>query len=124
MEDFTFPSVGARLKKWECWTPILKIPHTAKFLFFLSYEFEKRGEGGKGSSPQSVKLQARIIKLRAIVACLPCTGACNSLIVKFPFFLLPTFLGTCGQLLLVGYNTCPPCPNFSKKIHFSITFDP
>jgi hypothetical protein len=23
MEDFTFPSVGARFKKWECYIPIL-----------------------------------------------------------------------------------------------------
>jgi hypothetical protein len=28
-------------------------------------------------------------------------------------FLLPTFLGWCSQLLLVGYSTCPPCPYFS-----------
>jgi hypothetical protein len=42
----------------------------------------------------------------------------------FPFFLLPTFFGTCGQLLLVGSGTCPPCPGFFQNFHFSITFDP
>jgi hypothetical protein len=39
-------------------------------------------------------------------------------------FLLPTFLGWCIQLLLVGSSTCPPYPYFSSKLQTSITFDP
>jgi hypothetical protein len=35
-------------------------------------------------------------------------------IVASPFsFLLPPIFSTCGQLLLIGSSTCPPCPNFS-----------
>jgi hypothetical protein len=43
--------------------------------------------------------------------------------LKFFFFLPSTFCAS-GQLLLVGYSTCPPCPDFSLKLQTSITFDP
>jgi hypothetical protein len=39
-------------------------------------------------------------------------------------FLLPTFLGWCSQLLLVGFSTCPPCLDFSLNFQTPITFDP
>jgi hypothetical protein len=39
-------------------------------------------------------------------------------------FLLPTFLGWCSQLLLVGTSTCPPYPYFSSNFQTPITFDP
>jgi hypothetical protein len=38
-----------------------------------------------------------------------------------PFF--PTF-GHFGQLHLIGFSTCPPCPNFFKKLETPIIFDP
>jgi hypothetical protein len=43
--------------------------------------------------------------------------------LKFFFFLPSTFCAS-GQLLLVGSNTCLPCPDFSLKLQTPITFDP
>jgi hypothetical protein len=47
------------------------------------------------------------------VAHLSWPGALNSLLAKNIFFLLSTYFCTCGQLLLISYTTCLPCPNFS-----------
>jgi hypothetical protein len=62
--------------------------------------------------------------LRSITGSLPALRGCPKLpLPKFSSFLMPTFLGSGGQLLPVGYNTCPPCPDFSLFFYFSITFD-
>jgi hypothetical protein len=47
---FTLPSVGARFKKWECYTPILL--NFFRNLFF----FKIKKYGKRGVSPQSVEL--------------------------------------------------------------------
>jgi hypothetical protein len=59
-------------------------------------------------------------------------AGCGSMPVpvgQFPFFLKLFFLPALhfcasGQLLLVGYSTCPPCPYFYLKLQTPITFDP
>jgi hypothetical protein len=39
-------------------------------------------------------------------------GAPNSSYKNKIKYFLASLFGTCGQLLLVGSSTCPPCPNF------------
>jgi hypothetical protein len=48
----------------------------------------------------------------------------SSTCLPYPNFFLPTFLGWCGQLMLVGSSTCLPYPNFFQNFHFPKTFDP
>jgi hypothetical protein len=58
MEDVTLSSVGARFKKWGCYTPILPkcqvVPHITRK---IKIKDKKIGEmEGGGSNPQSIRL--------------------------------------------------------------------
>jgi hypothetical protein len=39
------------------------------------------------------------------------------------FFLLPSTVCACGQLLLIGSDTCPPWPDLAQKLQTPINFD-
>jgi hypothetical protein len=55
MEDFTLPNIGARFKKWKCYTPILPKGHAHPHLQTLknkkikNLKIGKRGGGARAS---------------------------------------------------------------------------
>jgi hypothetical protein len=137
MEDFTLPSVGTRFKKWNCCRSILPkcqiYPQTS-----LEKKIKKlKATGGKLAGGVACSLSGcgwRVAWpwLSSIVGSVqgvtsgqttmtgqppwffPYTGARFFPLAKFSFFFLPTFFGTCSQLLLVGSSTCMPYPKFFK----------
>jgi hypothetical protein len=109
MEHLTLPSVGPSFKNGGLVHPLSQ---TSKK---NSKKIQKNG-----SEPDRPGVDPRSLAARELTP-----GMSASIPFKFYFiFLLPSTFCACGQLLLVGFSTCLPCPDLSKKLQTSITFNP
>jgi hypothetical protein len=121
MEVVTPPSVGASFKKWGCCTPILpkcqEVPQKSpkkKINFF----FQRTDDAGAcvvvGRRPLIAGRTGPLtVGRRPVVACRPRCGPPFFYSYHHFFKPRPPSLGTCGQLFLIGSNTCPPYPYFT-----------
>jgi hypothetical protein len=99
MEHLTLPSVGASFKKWGSCAPIL--PNFQKKIQKKNQKFKK------GTGPDRPACDQRSPDCRGS------TLGMSGFVFFFSnfFSLLPSTFCAFGQLLLVGYTTCPPWPD-------------
>jgi hypothetical protein len=118
MEDLTLPSVGACFKKWGCCTSIL--PKCQEVL---------------QNSPQKKIKKIKIRRLdgtrglrrgRQATSGRPLAAAWAPFVIQLLHLFLPSapIFFSFGQLLLIGFSTCPPWLDLAQRLQTLITFDP
>jgi hypothetical protein len=130
MEDFTFLSIGAASKTGGA---IYNLPRSPGPCYMQGPSKKKKKpsenlkKGGQCTDRLRLVAGGRLqtdqwsaTAGRGVVGCRQPLAAGSYACPPFlypPCPLLPTsyiqIFCTCGQLFLIGFNTCPPCPDFS-----------